>query len=430
MDKLVSRLQARFSRLAVSKPVITPYLEASDLATTALRTFAQLKSKIEFYASPPIASVVETCTIVGGHSNSPAYVAAICEALSRFPHLRGLSFDHVRMTIHTISGIARASHNRTCRSRWSPAFRISSQSEMWSFILEIFPSINDFHDVFPNDELWLRCLDLTVLRVLDLVRPHSTRAFMRSRVQLPALEVLDLHIAGLKELTEDRFISSLSCFPALRALNPAPPLVHWRLNSLSCPSNLLPAFSSDREIAHLNGYIKDLPSLLLEIGSHAIASFELHFVYPIDGLDAITEAFPALRSLRIVAYVPNYTMITAIAPWRLLHLTLRCTPRSPIPFWGAPGRRRPRPPLRFMTSRRQWPSLRQINLSREVYNPDGRVKKVVMISWPGLSINRTAKSRDPWELENITVASRSGKVPDTAWFEATRMHGYRYVPRR
>ncbi|KAJ7803833.1 hypothetical protein B0H14DRAFT_2886677 [Mycena olivaceomarginata] len=499
MDKLVSRLQARFSRLAVSKPVvvlppevwlqITPYLEASDLATTALvsrqlrwiaqsllfrsfiftmrkrfseETFAQLKSKIEFYASPPIASIVETCTIVGGHSNSPAYVAAICEALSRFPHLRGLSFDHVRMTIHTISGIARASHNRnlslslvSCLSDFQPVRNVVVHLEELSLY-------NDFHDVFPHDELWLRCLDLTVLRVLDL---------------LPALEVLDLHIAGLKELTEDRFISSLSCFPALRALNLHPhwstggvwgtPAVLWptwsrrlppnvvpELNSLSCPSNLLPAFSSDREIAHLNvydpldmgedeGYIKDLPSLLLEIGSHAIASFELHFVYPIDGLDAITEAFPALRSLRIVAYVPNYvlprpdleTMITAIARFGLppqvevLHLTLRCTPRSPIPFWGAPGDD-DRAATALHDLAQQWPSLRQINLSREVYNPDGRVKKVVMISWPGLSINRTAKSRDPWELENITVAADPGKVPDTAWFEATRMHGYRYVPRR
>ncbi|KAJ7716382.1 hypothetical protein DFH07DRAFT_862212 [Mycena maculata] len=509
MDRLVSRLQARFSKLAVSQHAvvlppevwlqITPFLGASDLAPIALvsqqlrwiaqsllfrsfiftmrkrfseEAFARLKSKIEFYASPRIASIVESCTIIGGHSNSPDYVVAICEGLSRFPHLKDLSFDHVRMTISTISGIARASRNRklslslvSCISDFRPVQNVVVH-------LEEFSIHNDFHGLFPQDELWLKCLDLAVLRVLDLVQPHSTRAFMRSHLQLPALEVLDLHIAGLKGFTEDQFISSLSCFPALRALHLHPhwstagvwgaPAVLWptwsrrfppnvvpELNALSCPSNLLPAFSRDREIARLKvydpfdmgedeGYIKDLPSLLLEIGSHTIASFELDFVYPIDGLDAITEAFPALRSLRIVAYVPNYvlprpdleTMITAIAGFALppqvevLHLTLRCTPLSPIPFWGAPGDD-DRVGTALHDLGHQWPSLRGINLSREVYNRDGQVEKVVMISWPGLSINRTAKSRDPWELDNITVAADPGKVPHTAWCEATRMHGFR-----
>ncbi|KAJ7642939.1 hypothetical protein B0H17DRAFT_1216263 [Mycena rosella] len=180
-------------------------------------------------------------------------------------------------------------------------------------------AIHDFILEFPHNNRWLTIINLQTLRRLNVARGPMTASFTASfisGIQLPGLEVLELHLRGLEDVSADQFTSCLDplSFPShpQLALSDSPPL----LSSFHDPHAQLPAYCTGSSIAHLklsgNGNNATCDTAALSTQLHTIdqealglASLELRARYPTIELSRmVTAAFPEFKSLRVVMYIP------------------------------------------------------------------------------------------------------------------------------
>ncbi|KAJ6538029.1 hypothetical protein B0H19DRAFT_1382620 [Mycena capillaripes] len=318
-----------------------------------LRYPLRLRSFIDyFYTSSRIAAKVHVCTVLGHRHNCAADVAGVCAAILYFSHLRHLTFQYVRMTTTTVAAISTKALSAPHPFELSLVscitdFPVPSEDQEGTVPIQKFLLHNEHTADFLYDHRWLPLLNLDLLRVLDIAQPHSTAHFLEHlvchvpRLDLPALEVLRLHLYGLLTLTEE-FASALTFFPTLRIVSLACALSgvdHFLdyphrhvqitpgtstlpfLSSFHGPLGHAAAYCANRpSMRHLNVYGTDdvydpvgvLPALThLARTVPQLTSLELRIDFPVeDLLLALVGAFPALRSLRVV--VPRYARRPAI----------------------------------------------------------------------------------------------------------------------
>ncbi|KAJ7080444.1 hypothetical protein C8R44DRAFT_895366 [Mycena epipterygia] len=417
--------------------------------------FNRLRSRLAFFASPRIAPAVRSCTILGGRNNSAVYVTEILDALPKFINLRLLALQYVRMSFLAVAGIRRATvDNRlslslvSCMTDFLPSIPGTIQ-------LDKFALHNDHIAQFPHDNRWLTVLNLRVLRVLNLARPHSTTSFIVALggIQLPALEVLELHVKGLDAVTEEEFISSLSSFPTLRTLSLHPPL--W-----PNPYTQSSAYCTGRRIVHLKLYVSvnhmacDRSELIVQLPaigcqSPALASLELRAACPTTELSkTIAATFVELKSLRIVVPyygasaipVPDFHGIVnsieaLFLPSRLEILYLAFRHRIDIREWALPLSKNEKTEIVIRELGERYPTLRQISLCCSLTYTN-ELQGTTVWRWTrdkadqrgGTITSRRSIEceyidiREPTLYTNSVVTNAAADTLEDEWLDATREH--------